>query len=128
MYLDTDILLSLIKKEDWIKPYVDLKKIQNPKTSVFAIIEAELVVSREYGRKDALKVMDNISKNKIKVVNFTEEILRKSIEFMEEYEKLNIFDSVHAAFSFVLKEKIISTDSVFDSLKEIEKIDPRDMK
>jgi len=88
MHLDTDILLALIKKEDWLKPHIDLKKVNKPKTSVFAVIEAEIILLREYSRE-------------------------------------NVFDSVHAAYSALKEEEIISTDNVFDDIKEIEKIDPR---
>ena len=52
MYLDTDIILALIKKDDWLRPYVDMKKIKNPTTSVLTVIECKLVISREYGRED----------------------------------------------------------------------------
>ncbi|MDI6721576.1 MAG: PIN domain-containing protein, partial [Candidatus Aenigmarchaeota archaeon] len=124
-YLDSDILLAIVKESDWLKPKVDLRKINNPKTSVFTIIEAEIVLLREYSRKDAIEVLEKASEKGIKTVDFTNHVMKKSNEFLSRYDKLNIFDSVHAAFSFVLKEEILSTDTIFDEIKEIKRIDPR---
>ena len=127
MYLDTDIILALIKDSDWLKPHVDIKKIKNPETSVFTIIEAEIVLLREYGREHVFPVLENVKKHKIKIIPFDEVVLVKSIEMLKKYSRLNIFDSVHAAYSIVKRDKIISTDTIFDEIEEIEKIDPRDM-
>ncbi len=125
MYLDTDIVLAITKENDWLKPKVDLRKIKNPKTSVFTVIEAEIVLLREYSRKDAIGILEKVSGKGIKTIDFTNSVMKKSNEFLSRYDKLNIFDSVHAAFSFVLKEEILSTDAIFDEIKEIKRIDPR---
>lgn len=127
MYLDTDILLALIKKDDWLKPHTDLKKIKSPKTSVFAVIEAEIILLREHGRENAISALKDIKRKNIRVIPLEEKTLKKSIDFLEKYERLNIFDSVHAAYSAINKEKIVSTDNVFDGIEEIEKVDPRDL-
>lgn len=128
MYLDTDIILALVKKEDWLKKYVDFKKIKDPKTSVFTIIESELVLEREYSRDSSLLVLDKIkSSMKITLLPLTELLLKKSNELLGKYPSLNIFDSVHAAFSIIHKEKLLSTDTIFNEVEEVENIDPRNL-
>jgi len=54
-------------------------------------------------------------------------ILKKSVEFRKKFG-LNIFDSVHAASAFELKEKIVSTDNVYDIVEGVERVDPREVK
>ena len=127
MYLDTDIILAIIKEKDWLKEFVDASKIKDPKTSTFTIIEAEIILAREYERKDIFSMSEKLKKPNIKILSFDEKILTKSIDLLKEHPKLTIFDSVHAAFAFALKEKLMSTDSIFDTIHGIEKIDPREL-
>ena len=128
MYLDTDIILALIKKDDWLRPFVELKRISEPKTSALAILEATLVTEREYGRKDSSQIFDSIKKLGIDINDLTEETMEKSSTLLKKYPDINIFDSVHAAFSIILHEKILSTDNIFDKLEEIKRVDPRELK
>ena len=128
MYLDTDIILAFIKPKDWLKPYVKIKEIENPRTSTFSVIEAEIILSREYDRKDIFAILDKLKKSGIEILSFDEKILEKSIELMEKYPRLHVFDSVHAAFSANRKEKILSTDLLFDTIEGVERIDPRELK
>lgn len=127
MYLDTDIILALVKEEDWLKEHVNLKKIKDPKTSVFTIIEAEIVLRREYPRELSLSVLDKVKSLEIGLLPMTEKILEKSNNLSRKYPRLNVFDSVHASFSIIHKEKLISTDTIFNELEEVENIDPRDL-
>ena len=127
MYLDTDILLAVVKPEDWLKPHINLKKFSELKTSVFAIVEAELILEREYGRNETTALLEKIKKAKIKIESITEAVIEKNLEFLQNYPKLTIFDSVHAGFCYTHGEKILSTDHIYDSVKEIERIDPRNL-
>ena len=127
MYLDTDIILALIKEEDWLKRYISLKDIKNPKTSALTIVEAELVLLREYSRKNAIGVLNKIQNLGINILPITAKTLNKSKELLEKYNNLNIFDSVHAACAILCKEKIISTDNIYSDLDELTKIDPREI-
>jgi len=127
MYLDTDIILALIKPSDWLRPHVALNKITDPRTSVFALAEAELILEREFGRNELPDMLGKIRKLKIRIENVTEVVIEKNLEMLKKYPDLRIFDSIHAAFCYVHKEKIISTDHVYDDIKEIERIDPRNL-
>lgn len=125
MYLDTDIILAVIKREDWLKRYVDVKLIPDPKTSVLTVVEAELVLMRELGRQEALSCLDDIKENGILLLPMSQKIVEISCNLLKRYPRLNIFDSIHAAFALTLKEEILSTDSIFDRIPEIKKRDPR---
>ncbi len=127
MYLDTDIILALAKKEDWLKKHVSIDKIQPARTSVFAIIEAQLVLEREYSRQEALQVLSAVQKLMINLLPFDERVLSKSQELLREHPQLNIFDSVHAAFALVHQDLLVSTDTVYPTIPGLNVKDPRAM-
>ena len=126
MYLDTDIILALIKDEDWLKEHVDLKQMQPAKTSVFTVIEAELVLLREYSRNDAIAVLDKLKTLKIEILPVTEPIIKQSQKLLSQYSELNIFDSIHVACAVVNDELIVSTDTVFQNILGLKRKDPRE--
>ncbi len=125
MYLDTDIILALIKKDDWLKKYIKLSFIEKPKTSVLTIIESRIVLEREYSKEESLRVLARINELKIQIIPLGEKTIAKSIELTKKYPKLGIFDSIHAACSIIVKDKIISTDSIYSEINEVNHIDPR---
>ena len=128
MYLDTDIILAIVKPADWLKDVVEskLKILSDLKTSVFTLVEAEIVLNREASRERAIGVLDKVKERKICLLPLTEEVLTKAVELLRKYPKLNIFDSVHIACAICEGEAILSTDSLFGEIEEIEKVDPRD--
>lgn len=128
MYLDTDIILAAIKKDDWLGHHVEIKKIKQPVTSALTIVEAQLVVEREIGRKNTVSINEKVKMQNIKIEPLTKEMLKKNTELLKRYENLNIFDSIHAAACLVLKENIISTDRIFDQIEGVKRIDPRELK
>ncbi len=125
MYLDTDIILALVKKEDWLKRYVDFDSLQPARTSVFTLIEARLVLEREYSRKEALAVLSTVLKKNISLLSLDECILKKSQELLEQYIQLNHFDSIHAAFALVHDETLVSTDHIFKAISGLKIQNPR---
>ena len=128
MYLDTDIILAIVKPSDWLKDVVErkIKVLSDPKTSVFTLVEAEIVLNREVSRGLAVRVLDKVKERNIRLLPLTEKMLTKSVELLRKYPKLNIFDSIHIACAICEGEAILSTDSLFDEIEEIEKVDPRD--
>ena len=126
MYLDTDIILALTKKNDWLRPFIRPERIRKPVISSATLIEVELVVSREFGRESVKDFLNKIKKLKIKAAPVTPDIVYKGAELMEGHN-INIFDSLHAAYCAINKEKILSSDTIFDSIKEIDRIDPREL-
>jgi len=124
MYLDTDIVLALTKKDDWLKPFIDVKKLSKPVISSAVLIEVELVVNREYGREKIKEFFKKIKELKIRSEAVSPAVVHKSAELMQKHD-MNTFDAIHAAYCVLHKEKIVSSDTIFDSIREIERIDPR---
>ncbi len=127
MYLDTDIVLSQIKERDWLKEIVKrkLSKIDvELKTSAITIVECQIVLFREEGRNEAVKVMERIKPLGLKILPLTEDVLIKSTELLAKYPKLNIFDSIHLAHTILEGERILSTDRLFDEVEGVVRVDP----
>jgi len=126
MYVEADVLYSILKESDWLKEDARRVMKNNVKTSVITIVEIEIVSKRDFGDEFSNSVFDKLSKMKnLKIVDLNEKIIEKGVEYRKKFG-LNIFDSLHAATSFVLKEGIVSTDKVYDIVEGLERIDPRD--
>lgn len=125
MYLDTDIILALIKEEDWLKEKVKKIQVQNAKTSALTIIEARLVLEREYSRIESTNALDKIKKQAIEITIVDKKVIEKSQELMQQYPNIGIFDSIHAATALILNEKMVSTDHIFHQIVELSVKDPR---
>ncbi len=127
MYLDTDIVLSQIKERDWLKDVVrrKLSRIEEElKTSAITIVECQIVLLREEGRGEAIKVIDRINSLGLQILPLTREVLEKSTELLSKYPKLNIFDSIHLAHAILENERILSTDHLFDEIEGVTRVDP----
>lgn len=127
MFLDTDILLALVKEKDWLKSFVDLKKMSNPKTSVLNILEAQLVLMKELGREESLNLLFKIKEKKIQIVALPVEVSDKATELLKSYPKLNLFDAMHAALCLLKNEQICGTDGIFAEISGLKWVDPRDL-
>ena len=126
MYLDTDIILALVKKNDWLKPYVNFNKIPSPLISTVTLIELELVINRELGKEEIPGFFKKIKELKVKISPVDENVVQKSAELIGKYD-MTIFDSIHAAFCIINNERILSSDTIFDHVKEISRIDPKEL-
>jgi len=129
VYLDTDIVLSQIKRKDWLKEIVKRKLSEINEelgTSAITIVECQIVLLREEGREEAIKVMEKIESLGLRILPLTKEVLKKSTELLSKYPKLNIFDSIHLAHAILEGERILSTDRLFDEVKEVVRVDPLD--
>ena len=127
MYLDTDVILALIKEEDWLKELINFKKIKNPQTSTLTLIEVRLVLTREISRKDALDSLSKIKNLGVKIIPLDIKIVEESNNLMKKYDSLGIFDSIHAACTILKNEVIISTDTVYKEISELSSQDPRSL-
>lgn len=125
MYLDTDILLSVIKEEDWLKDYIDISKISKKKTSTLTIIEARIVLEREYSREKAVNALLKIKNTGLEILPIDKKVIEKSQELISRYSKLTQFDAVHAACAIVNDEILLSTDTIFKEIAEVKSINPR---
>ncbi len=127
MYLDTDVVLSQIKKRDWLKEIVKRKLSEineDSSTSAITVVECQIVLLREEGREEAIKAVEKIESLGLKILPLTKEVLAKSTELLSKYPKLNVFDSIHLAHAILEGERILSTDHLFDEVEEVVKVDP----
>jgi len=63
----------------------------------------------------------------IELVPLTSNALDAAGDLRAQYGALNVFDGVHLGSASVLDEPIVSTDTLFPEIPEIEHIDPRDL-
>ena len=100
MYLDTDVILSQIKEKDWLKDIVKRKLESIDEefvTSAITIVECQIVLIRELGRDEAVKIPERVEELGVEILPLSKEVLEISSDLLERYPKLNIFDSIHLA-------------------------------
>ncbi|MEM2239574.1 MAG: PIN domain-containing protein [Candidatus Bathyarchaeia archaeon] len=136
--VETDILYAYIKREDWLKPTADKVILQIARGrlgTVYASRESlhEIYyVSREEGvsideliaRFAALTAIENLV-----FLETTCEIDLLALALVRQYGISSIFDAYYAATALnqVPDHTIISTDTVFDTIPGIKRIDPREL-
>ena len=127
MYLDLDVILAELKADDWLASDVDIDSIEDPKTSVATGIELQYVMENEWERDRVVRAHQEIGRQNIELVPLTSDALDAAAELRAQYDALNVFDGVHLGSATVLDEPIVSTDTLFPEIPEIEHIDPRDL-
>jgi hypothetical protein len=127
VYLDLDIILAELKADDWLASDVDIASIEDPQTSVATGIELQYVMEDEWDRDRAVRAHQEITGKDIELVPLTSDALDAAADLRSQYEALNVFDGVHLGSAAVLDEPIVSTDTLFPEIPEIEHIDPRDL-
>jgi len=127
VYLDLDVILAELKVDDWLASDVDIESIEEPKTSVATGIELQYVMEDEWERDRVVRAHREIARKNIKLLPLTSEALDAAADLRAQYEALNVFDGVHLGSVAVLDEPIVSTDTLFPQIPEIEHVDPRDL-
>ncbi len=134
--IETDMLYAYVKKEDWLKPVANKlfsKIIKGEFNTVYVSRETlhEIYyVSKQEGvstdeliaRVAALTAIDNLT-----FLDTTFEIDLLALALMRQYGFTSLFDAYYAATALnqVGDHTIISTDTVFDCIPGIKRIDPR---
>ena len=69
MYLDTDIILAIVKPTNWLKDVVEekLKRMKECKTSL--LIETEIVLNRKTSKEMAISVLEKVKERKVEDPN-----------------------------------------------------------
>jgi len=128
VYLDLDVILAELKADDWLASDVDIESMAEPKTSVATGIELQYVMEDEWERARVVRAHQEISSRNIELVPLTSDALEAAADLRAQYDALNVFDGVHLGSAAVLDEPIISTDTLFPEIPEVEHIDPRNLK
>ncbi|WP_049927327.1 type II toxin-antitoxin system VapC family toxin [Halopiger goleimassiliensis] len=127
MYVDTDVVLAVLKADDWLSSVVDLETIDDPKTSVATCIEVQYAMQGEWDREQRATVHELIADEGITFVPLRPEHVAAGSALQLSYDRLNLFDAIHLGVATVLEEPIVSTDTLYPTIEEIDHIDPRDL-
>jgi predicted nucleic acid-binding protein len=127
VYLDLDVILAELKADDWLASDVDLDVIEEPKTSVGTGIELQYVMEDEWDRDRVVRAHQEIANKNVELVPLTSDALDAAADLRAQYTALNVFDGVHLGSAAVLDEPIISTDTLFPEIAEVEHLDPREL-
>lgn len=127
MYLDTDAVLARLKVDDWLKSYVSSNTLESPVTSTATAIEVQYAMQDDWSRSKLTTVSGSISDEGIEILPLTLEEIEASEELRTKYDALGVFDSVHLGVAWTNDEPIVSTDTLYPEIDEVEHIDPRDL-
>ncbi len=127
MYLDLDVILAELKSDDWLASDVDIESIDGLKTSVATAIELQYVMEDEWDRDRVVRAHQAIAGQDIELIALTSDALDAAADLRSRYEALNVFDGVHLGSAAALDEPIVSTDTLFPEIPEIDHVDPREL-
>ncbi len=132
--IEVDILIALVNSSDNLHNVADSiflkikeKRIKNISVATSAYLEYELIhKSKGYPEDDiraeisAFRRYPHLDEKKL-----TSEIILKASELRSKIAGLTYFDSLHASTTLLTDKKIISTDTIYDKVEEIERIPPQ---
>lgn len=127
MYLDTDVLLALLKTEDWLQSAADMAEFDAPKTSIITAVEIQLVMFDTWTRAELAEVSEAIANQGVEILDLTLESFEAGTTLLPTYPALNVFDAVHLGHALTLDEPIVSTDTLYPKIDEIDDLDPREL-
>lgn len=127
MYLDTDILLAMLKAEDWLQADVKQADFDAPKTSLITAVEIQLVMFDTWSRSQLAEVRAEIEAEDVDLLPLTADAFQAGADLLPAYESLNVFDAIHVGHARTLDEPLVSTDTLYPRIDEIEHIDPREL-
>lgn len=125
MYLDTDLVLGLLKDDDWLSEVASSFGVADAKTSTSTVIEVQYVLEDVWPRQRLVSVHSAITDQEVELVPLTAEILEAAGDIRGKYERVNVFDSIHLGTAVVLEEPIVSTDTLYPTIEDVTHIDPR---
>lgn len=136
MLIESDLFIAYIKKEDWLKPKaeeifsaISSKRLKGVQASSEVLHELYYVfvehapTSIILGNAARVATMENIE-----YIDATREIYLSALELLTTYELGSIFDAIYAATALtemVPDHTVLSTDSAYDRIPGITRIDPR---
>lgn len=125
MYLDTDVVLGLLKVEDWLGPATRHADLDDPKTSILTAVEVQLVMFDEWSRSALAGVATSIEDEGIELLPLTRVAFAAGSDLLPIYPALNVFDAIHVGHAVALSEPIVSTDTLYPEIEEVDHLDPR---
>ena len=137
MLVETDIILAHVKERDWLKPYAEalLKAAERGEVELYASCEVlhELYyVAVKLGISLELlleKLVALAGVRNLRWVPLTERVALAALTLMVEYGLTSYFDACYAATALLADPDrvVVSTDSVYDRVPGLKRVDPRDL-
>jgi len=138
LLLESDIFIAYMKKEDWLKEraMAVIKAVENGRLSP---VEASTEIFHElyYVFSDYAPlhvIMADEAKiatiKNLKYIDPSYTTYLTALNIMDTYEVTSIFDAIYAATALSVKvpdHTIISTDKIYDAIKGIKRLDPRQL-
>ncbi|MEM1547825.1 MAG: PIN domain-containing protein [Thermoproteota archaeon] len=136
--IETDIIYAYVKTEDWLKNIAE-KLIRRISKGEFGTVYASREVFHEMyyvSQQEGVSIDEYISRvaaltaiENIVFLETTSEIDLLALVLMKQYRFKSIFDAYYAATALnqVPDHSIVSTDTVFDNVAGIKRIDPREI-
>lgn len=125
VYLDLDVILAELKADDWLASAVDVAAMAAPKTSVATGIELQYAMENEWPRDRVVSAHTEISDLGVDLIPLRVDALDAAAELRSQYDSVNVFDGVHLGTAQTLDEPIVSTDTLYAQIPEVESLDPR---
>lgn len=127
MYLDTDVILAELKDDDWLASAVDHTVLDSPVTSTATVLEVQYAMQDEWDRDRLATAHEAIGEAGIRLVDLREDHLDEIRTFRVRYDRVNVFDAVHLGTAYVEGVPIVSTDTLYPDVEEVDHVDPRDL-
>jgi predicted nucleic acid-binding protein len=136
--LETDLLYAYVKREDWLKP-VASKVIRDVAEGRYGVVHVSREALHELyyvSMHEGVSLDDYITRaasitaiDNLVFYPTTFEVDLLALVLMKQYGIGSIFDAYHAATVLNMEgdHTIISTDSVFDKVPGIKRLDPREI-
>ncbi len=132
--IEVDMLIAFVNSSDNLHNVADRlflkikeKKITNTAVAASAYLEYELIHKSKGYLENGIRTeiaafqrYPNLDERTL-----TSETILKASELRGEIVGLTYFDSLHAATALLTDKKIISTDQIYDKVKEIERLSPQ---
>lgn len=116
LILDTSVLVKLFSKDETSEQTVALLAKLNNKSLFITIPDIavyELINSLKYSKNAApaliMDILDVIMKMNLRIVNFSQELLKISVKTMDKYE-ITIYDAIFIAMSDMEKIPLLTAD------------------
>ena len=81
----------------------------------------------EWDRERLTRTSEELEADGIELVPLEVEHIEAGSKLQRRYDSLNLFDAVHLGAATVLGEPIVSTDTLYPEIAEVESVDPREL-
>jgi len=139
LMIESDVLYAYVKENDWLKEASERLVSKIEKGDFGEVYASREVLHELYyvSLDEEVRIDDYVYRvanlTSVKNLVFLEtsyEIDLLAISLMKQYRLTSIFDAYYAAtcLNQVRDRKIVTTDTVYDRIPGISRIDPRDLK